>query len=141
MSLVILITHMQICFNFFQDFCFTAIVAIFWLSASAAWANGVINMKYAANPNNWLFEEGDSICERQDGNFVVTSVTGCDIKYTGNYKKANISIVSKINRFQDRKRKIIVIKFRFHITFKIFILGHGTRFFSLGVASNPIYGK
>jgi len=75
------------------DFCFTAIVAIFWLSASAAWANGVINMKYAANPNNWLFEEGDSICERQDGNFVVTSVTGCDIKYTGNYKKANISII------------------------------------------------
>merc|ERR1712242_492902 len=75
------------------DFCFTAIVAIFWLSASAAWANGVINMKYAANPNNWLFEEGDSICEKQDGNFVVTSVTNCHIKYTGNYKKANISII------------------------------------------------
>ena len=40
---------------FFQDFCLTVIVAVFWLSASAAWANGVINLKYIADPNSWIF--------------------------------------------------------------------------------------
>ena len=33
----------------------TVIVAVFWLSASAAWANGVINLKYIADPNSWIF--------------------------------------------------------------------------------------
>jgi len=76
------------------DFCFTVIVAIFWLSASAAWANGVINMKYAANPNNWLFQDKDSIClKTSEGTFQYTDVTDCSVDYLGNYKKANISII------------------------------------------------
>jgi hypothetical protein len=39
----------------FQDFCMTVIVAVFWLAASAAWANGVINMKYTSDPTNWIY--------------------------------------------------------------------------------------
>ena len=33
----------------------TVIVAVFWLAASAAWANGVINMKYTSDPTNWIY--------------------------------------------------------------------------------------
>jgi len=38
----------------FYDFCFTVIIAVFWLSASAAWANGVSGLKVVADPDNWL---------------------------------------------------------------------------------------
>jgi len=76
------------------DFCFTVIVAIFWLSASAAWANGVINMKYAANPNDWLFNDDESICKKNsNGTFQYTDVTDCSVEFEGNYKKANVSII------------------------------------------------
>jgi len=76
------------------DFCFTVIVAVFWLSASAAWANGVINMKYAADPNSWLFQDEDSICQKTTNNtFVYTDVSKCSVEFLGNYKKANVSII------------------------------------------------
>jgi len=76
------------------DFCFTVILAVFWLSASAAWANGVINMKFASDPNNWLFDEEDSICYRAStGKPVSTLVTDCTVKFFGNFKKANVSII------------------------------------------------
>ena len=39
-------------------------MAVFWLSASAAWANGVINMKHQADPNNWIFNVSTSICKK-----------------------------------------------------------------------------
>jgi len=76
------------------DFCFTVIVAVFWLSASAAWANGVINMKYAADPNTWLFKEEDSICKKTSNDtYQYTNVTNCSVEFEGNYKKANVSII------------------------------------------------
>lgn len=76
------------------DFCFTVIVAVFWLSASAAWANGVINMKYAADPNSWLFEDKDSICVlTQNNTYQLTAVKNCTVEFEGNYKKANVSII------------------------------------------------
>jgi len=76
------------------DFCFTVIVAIFWLSASAAWANGVINMKYAANPNDWLFTDDESICiKNPNATFQYTDVKDCSVEFEGNYKKANVSII------------------------------------------------
>jgi len=76
------------------DFCFTVIVAVFWLSASAAWANGVINMKYAADPNSWLYLDEDSICKKtSNGTYQYTDVTSCSVEFMGNYKKANVSII------------------------------------------------
>jgi len=77
------------------DFCFTVIVAVFWLSASAAWANGVVNMKYAANPNNWLFDDPASICYKNPSNqtYASTDVDSCSVDFAGNFKKANVSIV------------------------------------------------
>jgi len=74
------------------DFCLTAILAVFWLAASAAWANGVINMKYAANPDNWIFGS-DSICERNNENYINTGVDRCTVIERGSFQKANISII------------------------------------------------
>ena len=79
-----------------QDFCLTAILAIFWLAASAAWANGVINMKYAANPDNWIFDSSDSICQLNNGNYINTNVDKCNVVERGSFQKANISIVSTL---------------------------------------------
>lgn len=79
----------------FQDFCFTVIVAVFWLSASAAWANGVINMKYAANPDDWLFTSKSSICYLTPKNtYASTAVKKCEVVFRGAFQKANVSIVS-----------------------------------------------
>ena len=70
-------------------------MAVFWLSASAAWANGVINMKYAADPDSWLFNDASSLCERTSKDtYVNTEVKSCTVDFTGNFNKANISIVS-----------------------------------------------
>merc|ERR1712029_423125 len=74
------------------DFCLTAILAVFWLAASAAWANGVINMKYAANPDNWIFGSG-SICEMNNENYINTDVDSCSVIERGSFQKANISII------------------------------------------------
>jgi len=38
-----------------KDFVVTVVTAVLWLSASAALANGVINMKYLGDPANWIF--------------------------------------------------------------------------------------
>jgi len=76
------------------DFCFTVIMAVFWLSASAAWANGVINMKYAADPDSWLFKDASSMCQQsQVKSYVNTEVKSCTVDFTGNFNKANISII------------------------------------------------
>jgi len=76
------------------DFGFTVIMAVFWLSASAAWANGVINMKYAADPDSWLFNDASSMCEQSSvKTFVNTEVKSCTVDFTGNFNKANISII------------------------------------------------
>ena len=36
-----------------QDFVFTVIFAVFWLSGSAAWAKGLSDLKQGANPAVW----------------------------------------------------------------------------------------
>lgn len=84
-------------FCFFQDFCFTVIVAVFWLSASAAWANGVIGMKYASNPQNWIFSSSSSICYKNtNGSYAITAVKNCLTKFQGSFTEANVSIVSPL---------------------------------------------
>jgi len=79
------------------DFGFTVIVAVFWLAASSAWANGVVNMKYVADPTSWIYKHGDmapSICEKAaNGQFKNTVVKECVAKFTGNFAKANVSII------------------------------------------------
>ena len=71
-------------------------MAVFWLSASAAWANGVVGMKYAANPDNWIFTSKSSICKLAEGtqNPVKTIVKKCVTVSAGHFAKANVSIVS-----------------------------------------------
>lgn len=75
------------------DFCFTVIVAVFWLSASAAWANGVIGLKYASNPTNWIYGMKNSICEKKDGHYVHVAVKECLTTFTGSFTGANVSII------------------------------------------------
>jgi len=77
------------------DFVFTVIVAVFWLSASAAWANGVVGMKYAADPDNWIFTSKSSICylASATGKPVKTIVTKCVKVSAGHFAKANVSII------------------------------------------------
>jgi len=76
------------------DFCFTVIVAVFWLSASAAWANGVINMKFASNPDNWLFKSKSSICYLNENNtYALTAIKQCEVVTRGVFAKANVSII------------------------------------------------
>lgn len=74
------------------DFCFTVIVAVCWLSASAAWANGVIGLKSAAE-ESWLTTSKFSPCETNDGAFVNTNISACDTNLTGSYGGANASIL------------------------------------------------
>ena len=52
-------------------------------------------MKYAANPDNWIFGSG-SICERNNENYINTDVDGCTVIERGSFQKANISIVSTL---------------------------------------------
>lgn len=76
------------------DFCFTCIVAVFWLAASAAWANGVIGMKYAANPETWIFGSVNSICQQTDHHtYVNTVVNSCKVNFHGTFAEANVSII------------------------------------------------
>jgi len=76
------------------DFVFTVIVAVFWLSASAAWANGVVGMKYEANPDNWIFSSPTSVCHLADTKKPVkTFVKRCVTVSAGHFAKANVSII------------------------------------------------
>ena len=78
-----------------QDFCFTVVIAVFWLSASAAWANGVITMKIVADPSNWLYTTQRSICQKNSNQrFVSSKVADCLVVYTGKFGGANGSVVS-----------------------------------------------
>lgn len=77
------------------DFCFTVLLAVFWLSASAAWANGLTGIK-AISDGNWIFHEEDHPCDKTDaGTFHFAKIKQCDIlnDVTTSYATANISIL------------------------------------------------
>ena len=79
--------------HFFQDFCFTVVIAVFWLSASAAWANGVSNLKFVVDPDNWLVQPtGASFCK--DATKAVYGVQSCEALDRGRFGGANGSVVS-----------------------------------------------
>lgn len=75
------------------DFCFTVIVAVFWLAASAAWANGVIGLKNAAASENWLFTSQYSVCHQTGETYDNPKVDRCTIGFNGSYGGANASII------------------------------------------------
>lgn len=79
------------------DFWVTLLVAIFWLAASASWANAVINMKYTADPTHWIFRNTDkenSICSKQaDDKYVYTAVRNCESTFGGKFTEANVSVI------------------------------------------------
>lgn len=76
------------------DFCFTVIVAVFWLSASAAWANGVISLKTAADSNDWLTTTETNACwQKSPGQFNNTKIVSCTSTSAGSWGGANASIM------------------------------------------------
>jgi hypothetical protein len=76
------------------DFCFTVIVAVFWLSASAAWANGVLGLK-SASDETWLTESGFSPCQKNDKGYIFTGIKECSQKadQKGSFGGANASVL------------------------------------------------
>lgn len=77
------------------DFCFTVIVAVFWLSASAAWANGVLGLKGAAN-ETWLFSSSLSPCQKNvDGSYILTDIKDCSQgeNQMGSFGGANAAVL------------------------------------------------
>jgi len=76
------------------DFCFTVIVAVFWLSASAAWANGVVSLK-SATDDTWLFTSALSPCQKNEttGSFLQQTIESCDQNNRGSFGGANASIM------------------------------------------------
>lgn len=75
------------------DFLFTVVIAVFWLSASAAWANGLSGMKNVLS-GDWVFA-ADSICQKAKatGTFTNTSVKSCELKFAGSFGGANVSVI------------------------------------------------
>ena len=52
-------------------------------------------MKYAANPDTWIFGSVNSICQQTDHKtYVNTVVDSCEVKFHGTFAEANVSIVS-----------------------------------------------
>jgi hypothetical protein len=71
------------------------IVAVFWLSASAAWANGVLGLKSAAD-ETWLTSSTHSPCQKkEDGSYFLSDIKECsqgeDEK--GSFGGANASVL------------------------------------------------
>jgi len=75
------------------DFCFTVIVAVFWLSASAAWANGVLAMKSAAD-ESWLWTSTLSPCQKENNEYI-KAISECSKgdDQKGSYGGANAAVL------------------------------------------------
>ncbi|KZS16401.1 Uncharacterized protein APZ42_018039 [Daphnia magna] len=64
------------------DFLVTMVIAVFWLSGSAAWASGVSAVKYVSDPSGWI--KNLKICMEN---------AECSSLYAGNFAGLNISII------------------------------------------------
>ena len=82
--------------SIFQDFVFTVIIAVFWLSASAAWANGVIGLKSATDDSSWIHSSNLSTCQKINDKYVHPGIKECgrEEDQTGSFGGANASVVS-----------------------------------------------
>jgi len=77
----------------FYDFLFTVMVSVFWLSASAAWANGVVTLKWIADPANWIFLSDQSICQKKGAAYLNVGVKSCEPTFVGTFGGANASVI------------------------------------------------
>ena len=64
----------------------TGVFALMWLISSSAWANGVTDVKYYSNPNEWYKRSHISGCN--PSNCTIGNIQ------TGNFASLNVSIVS-----------------------------------------------
>ena len=72
---------------------------MFWLSASAAWANGVIGLKSATDDSTWIHGSQFSPCQKNpNGGYINSKIQECDREedQTGSFGGANASVVSAI---------------------------------------------
>ena len=71
------------------------IVAVFWLSASAAWANGVLGLKGAAD-ETWLTSSPKSPCQKDSNGAYMLDIKECSQgdDQKGSFGGANASVVS-----------------------------------------------
>ena len=69
---------------------------MFWLSASAAWANGVIGLKSATDDSSWIHDSKLSACQKINNKYVSPGIKECDREadQTGSFGGANASVVS-----------------------------------------------
>ena len=76
------------------DLIVAAVLAFIWLAASSAWANGFLGLKSTTHVENWIFEDQNNPCQKnENGMFVNVNVTNCEsIEHSG-YGKANSSIL------------------------------------------------
>jgi len=77
------------------DFVFTVIIAVFWLSASAAWANGVIGLKSATDDSSWIHSSNLSTCQKINDKYVHPGIKECgrEEDQTGSFGGANASVL------------------------------------------------
>ena len=74
------------------DLCLTPLFGAVWLAASIYWGVGVDTMQYDTAPDNWLFRNaGTSICSK-DLNGQYRYVKSCEVRFGGNFAKANVSV-------------------------------------------------
>ena len=96
------------------------IVAVFWLSASAAWANGVLGLK-AASDETWLSSSKFSPCQKNDdGNYKLSDITSCsqEDNQRGSFGGANASVVSFIGH------DLLVYCWMYFILYKVITYYH-----------------
>ena len=99
--------------NLLQDFCATVVIAVFWLSASAAWANGLTGLKNISEAD-WIFKTKTHPCYKTHaGTYIFNYIKSCEIvpSLAHSYAGANISVVKKIIR--EMVSKIIIEYFTF----------------------------
>ncbi|KAK2721126.1 synaptophysin-like isoform X1 [Artemia franciscana] len=63
------------------DFIVCTVLAVFWLSGSSAWANGLQGLKYTSNPDNWLPKV--PYCKENE----------CATVFHGNFASLDISVL------------------------------------------------
>eukprot|EP00092_Neocalanus_flemingeri_P033349 GFUD01036264.1.p1 GENE.GFUD01036264.1~~GFUD01036264.1.p1 ORF type:complete len:288 (+),score=88.33 GFUD01036264.1:45-866(+) len=81
------------------DFLITALLAMFWLAGSAAWANGLTGLKLVSDPDNWIWThhfEYAAICFKTTHNpptYLYPKIKECVTTSRGHFGGANVSVL------------------------------------------------